>query len=48
VKTGEEQTLCVTGRHDPCVAVRGAAVVEAVAAIAAADLVLERRGYRGA
>jgi len=48
IKTGAEQTLCVTGRHDPCVAVRGAAVVEAVAAIAAADLVLEGRGYHGA
>lgn len=48
VKTGLEETLRVSGRHDPCVAVRGAAVVEAVAAIASADLVLEGRGYSGA
>lgn len=39
--TMQPETLCVTGRHDPCIVPRAVPVVEAVAAIAVADLILE-------
>ena len=39
--TMQPETLCVTGRHDPCIVPRAIPVVEAVAAIAVADLILE-------
>jgi chorismate synthase len=42
--TGTETTLVVTGRHDPCIVPRAVVVLEAVAAIALADLAL-RGGY---
>lgn len=40
VTTMEETTLQIRGRHDPCVAVRGVPVIEAAAAIAAAEALL--------
>ncbi len=36
----EQATLTISGRHDPCVALRAVAVVEAAAAIAIYDLIL--------
>lgn len=36
----EDATLAVTGRHDPCVAVRAVPCVEAAAAVALADFIL--------
>lgn len=41
--SGKEITLKVEGRHDPCVAVRGKAVVEAMAALTIADHILLSR-----
>lgn len=40
-KTGEQETLTVKGRHDACIAVRAVPVIEAVAALALYDLLLE-------
>ncbi|MDD3243580.1 MAG: chorismate synthase [Eubacteriales bacterium] len=40
VRTGEETTLTIAGRHDPCVALRAVPCVEAAAAIALLDLML--------
>jgi chorismate synthase len=37
----QEAVLSVQGRHDPCIAPRAAPVVEAVAAIAIYDAILE-------
>lgn len=37
---GEAVTLCAKGRHDPCVALRGLAVVRAMAALVAADFLI--------
>ncbi len=45
LKTEKEETLKVHGRHDPCVALRAPAVVEAAAAVAVMDLYLEAYGY---
>ena len=39
--TMQPETLRITGRHDPCIVPRAVPVVEAVAAIAVADLILE-------
>lgn len=36
----ERTTLTITGRHDPCIAVRAVPVVEAAAAVAVYDLIL--------
>ncbi|BCU67177.1 chorismate synthase [Sulfolobales archaeon HS-7] len=44
VKTGESTTISVKGRHDPCVAIRGIAVGEAMIALTFADHML-RAGY---
>ena len=41
LETMQPEILRVTGRHDPCIVPRAVPVVEAVAAIAAADLILE-------
>ncbi|MBQ4629210.1 MAG: chorismate synthase [Clostridia bacterium] len=41
VKTMENTTVTVKGRHDPCVAVRAVPVVEAVAATVILDMLLE-------
>ena len=40
LQTMEEETLSVTGRHDPCIVPRAVPVVEAAAAIAIYDLIL--------
>ncbi|HYA57232.1 MAG TPA: chorismate synthase [Thermoplasmata archaeon] len=42
--SGEEASLTVTGRHDPCIVPRAVVVLESVTAIALADLAL-RGGY---
>ena len=39
----QEETLSITGRHDPCIVPRAVPVVEAAAAIALYDLLLEER-----
>lgn len=41
LKTNENATLRVTGRHDPCVAKRGIVAIEAAAAIALEELILD-------
>lgn len=41
LKTGEPDTLVIRGRHDACIAVRAVPVIEAVAALALYDLLLE-------
>lgn len=43
LETGENATLKVPGRHDPCVVVRAVPVVEAACALALYDLLLESR-----
>jgi len=42
--TMKETKIEITGRHDPCVAVRAVPVVENVAAICIADILLQERG----
>ena len=42
LKTGENATLAVKGRHDPCILPRAVPVIEAMAAIAVMDLWKER------
>ena len=37
LQTMQEQTLCITGRHDPCIVPRAVPVIEAAAAIAIYD-----------
>ena len=39
--TMQPETLRISGRHDPCIVPRAVPVVEAVAAIAAGDMILE-------
>ncbi|MDD2533213.1 MAG: chorismate synthase [Eubacteriales bacterium] len=46
LKTKTAETLVIHGRHDPCIATRAVPVVEAVAAIATLDLLLEAEGRR--
>lgn len=43
LQTGENVTIQVKGRHDPCIVPRAVPVVEAAAAIAVYDMLLERR-----
>ena len=45
--SGRMDTLMVTGRHDACIALRMPVIVEAVTAIAMADLILIDRGIYG-
>ena len=40
----EELEISIKGRHDVCIVPRGVPVVEAVAAIAVLDLMLEKDG----
>ena len=40
LEAGTAAELIVTGRHDPCIGIRAVPVVEAVAALAALDLLL--------
>ncbi len=44
--TGENDTLVIKGRHDPCIVPRALPVVEAALAFGLLDLLLERDGYR--
>ena len=46
-RDGAEVDLRTKGRHDPCVALRGVPVVEAMAAIALADAMLRHRAQVG-
>lgn len=46
-RDGEEVDLRTKGRHDPCVALRGVPVVEAMAAIILADAMLRHRAQVG-
>jgi chorismate synthase len=46
-KTKQMQTLKVEGRHDACIALRMPVIIEAVAAIAMADLLMINRGIAG-
>lgn len=41
LETGENATLEIKGRHDPCIVPRAVPVVEAACAVALADLILE-------
>ena len=47
LSAGENAELVIHGRHDPCIAHRAVPVVEAAVAIAAADALIEARGYEG-
>ena len=46
-RDGNEVEIRTKGRHDPCVAIRGAPVVEAMAACVLADAMLRHRGQTG-
>lgn len=39
-QTGEEQSLQIKGRHDPCIAIRGSVVCEAMMKLVLADMIL--------
>ena len=43
LRTESDDTVEVTGRHDPCIVPRAVAVVEAMAALTVADQIA--RGY---
>lgn len=43
--SGEPRTIVVSGRHDPCIAIRIIPVIEAMAALVVADLLLEQKKY---
>ena len=44
---GEATTIATTGRHDPCVGIRGVPVVEAMVACVLADQFLRHRAQCG-
>ncbi|MGH7010922.1 MAG: chorismate synthase, partial [Caulobacteraceae bacterium] len=46
-EAGEEIEVRTTGRHDPCVGIRGAPVVEAMTALVLADAFLRHRAQTG-
>src|SRR5580658_2237752 len=46
-EAGEEIEVRTTGRHDPCVGIRGTPVVEAMTACVLADAFLRHRGQVG-
>lgn len=46
LSTGENDTLIIKGRHDPCIVPRALPVVESALAFGLLDLLLERDGYR--
>lgn len=41
LQTMRQVSLCIGGRHDPCIAVRAVPVAEAVTALVLLDLLLE-------
>lgn len=43
--TGEEAEIVTTGRHDPCVGIRGVSVVEAMLALVLMDYLLIKKAY---
>ena len=43
--TGEQKTIKISRRHDPCIAYRACPVIDAVAALVTADLYARRFGY---
>ncbi len=43
--TGQQDTLVIKGRHDPCVVTRAGVIVESATAIAIVDLFLEGKSY---
>ena len=45
-KNGEKRELVVTGRHDPIIVPRAVVVVEAMAAVTVADLILQGLGSK--
>jgi chorismate synthase len=45
--TGQVETLAITGRHDTCLAIRAAVIVEAATAIVLADLKLIHKATKG-
>ena len=47
LQTGENVTISITGRHDPCIVPRAVPVVEAAAAIAIYDLILGNTQTQG-
>ena len=46
-KNGNEVDVATKGRHDPCVAIRGVPVAEAMLAVVLADHLLRHRGIIG-
>ncbi len=44
-KTGNDVTIAIKGRHDPCIVPRAVVVVEAMAALVIADRLLIQRAY---
>ena len=46
-KQGKEVEMITKGRHDPCVAIRGVPVAEAMLAVVLADHLLRHRGLIG-
>ena len=44
LETMENTTLCIKGRHDPCVVLRARPVVEAAAALTMMDLMQRQNG----
>ena len=45
VQTGQNETMTIHGRHDPCIVHRAVCVTEACAALVAADLLQEAKTY---
>lgn len=45
LNTGQEESLEIHGRHDPCIALRAPVVIEACTALVLTDLYLEAYGY---
>jgi chorismate synthase len=46
-KDGEAAEIVTKGRHDPCVGIRAAPVLEAMVALVLADAMLLHRGQTG-
>ena len=46
LKTGQDEALIVTGRHDPCIVQRAVPVIEAAAAIGICDILLGSERWR--